>query len=158
MTMTWQEFICYSVLPASMFMHYLTLMADENSKYQKNRFRKSIECVYKYIMKMNDCAKDGIRFHELKLIYKNKEFAIGIHKKEHTDRYITYQIFINGEEAGMFHQVGDCCNTQYYFEALNKRHKAEVTMIVNAGAKEVKKLAKATAKKKYSWNENSYFK
>ena len=66
------EFICFSVLPAILFFHYLCFMVDEDSKYQHNRFRKSIERVYKHIVSMNEYAHDGIKFHEVKVIYKNK--------------------------------------------------------------------------------------
>ena len=152
------EFICFSVLPAILFFHYLCFMVDEDSKYQHNRFRKSIERVYKHSVSMNEYAHDGIKFHEVKVIYKNKEFMIGIYKKEHSNRYTTYELFINGDEAGTFHILGDCCRTRYYFETENNRYKAEVMQIIHAGAKEVKKLTRATTEKKASWNEHSYFK
>lgn len=158
MTMTVYEFICYCILPAIMFFLYLLLIVDEESKYQKNRFRKSLERIYKYIKLMNEACHDGIKFHEVKVIYKNKEFAIGIYKKEHSYRYTTYEIFINGDEAGMFHQLGDCCRSYYYFETMNNRYKNEVMAIIHAGAKEVKKLNKSVTEKKDSWNEYSYFK
>ncbi len=158
MTMTVPEFICYSVIPAVLFFLYLCLIVDEDSKYQKNRFRKSLECIYKHIILQNGAFLDGIKFHEVKVIYKNKEFAIGIYKKEHSNRYTTYEIFINGDEAGVFHQLGDCCRSYYYFETMNNRHKNEVMAIIHAGAKEVKKLNKAVTEKKDSWNEYSYFK
>ena len=158
MTMTTLEFICYYVFPAIMFFHYLCLFVDEDSKYQLNRFRKAIERIYKYIVYMNEYFHDGIKFHEVKVICKNKEFLVGIHKKEHSNRYAIYELFINGDEAGTFHILGDCCTTRYYFETENNRYKAEVMAIVQAGAKEVKKLTRATSEKKASWNEYSYFK
>ena len=152
------EFICFCILPAIMFFHYLCLMTPEDSKYQQNRFRKSIERVYEYIVSLNESVHDGVKFHEVKVIYKNKEFMIGIHKKDHNNRYTTYALFINGDEAGTFHILGDCCCTRYYFETEHNRYKAEVMQIIHAGAKEVKKLTRPTTEKKNSWNEHSYFK
>ena len=83
---------------------------------------------------------------------------VGIYKKERSNRYTTYELFINGDEAGTFHILGDCCHTRYYFETENNRYRAEVMQIIHAGAKEVKKLTKAVTEKSSSWNEFSYFK
>lgn len=149
---------CFVGFCAILFLHYLYLFVDEDSKFKKNRFRKSIEQVYKHIVHMNEYTHDGVKFHEVKVIYKNKEFAIGIYKKEHSLRYTTYEIFINGDEAGTFHILGDCCKKYYYFETEHNRYKHEVMDIVSAGAKEVKKLTKATTEKTDGWNEYSYFK
>ena len=150
------------LLPAVLFFHYIFLFVDDGSRFQKNRLRKSIEEIYKHIVLMNETCCDGVKFHEFRLIYKNREFFIGIHKKELSNRYTTYSIFINGDEAGMFHQVGDCCSRQYYFEALNKKCKYEVTEIMHAAAKEVRKQNKESTKKVArtlsSGNEYSYFK
>jgi hypothetical protein len=141
-----------------MSFHYLYLFVDDNSRYKQSRFKKSIEQIYKHIVLLNENAHDGVKFHEVKVICKNKEFMIGIHRKEHNFRYTTYELFINGDEAGTFHILGDCCHERYYFETKNHRDKAEVMLILRAGAKEVKKLNKATVEKKASWNEYSYFK
>ena len=149
---------CFVAFCAILFLHYLYLFVDDDSKFKKNRFRKSIEHVYKQIVHMNEYTHDGVKFHEVKVIHKNKEFAIGIYKKEHNYRYTTYDIFINGDEAGTFHILGDCCRSYYYFETQNNRYKSEVMDIVRAGAKEIKKQAKATTEKTGSWNEYSYFK
>jgi hypothetical protein len=149
---------CFIIFVAVMFFHYIFLFVDEDSRFKKNRFRKSVEHVYKRIVHMNEYTHDGVKFHDVKVIYKNREFAIGIFKKEHSNRYTTYEIFINGDEAGTFHILGDCCSHSYYFETQNNRYKSEVMDIVHAGAKEVKKLAKATTEKTGGWNEHSYFK
>lgn len=143
------------ILPAILFAHYIGMFVDSNSRYQKKKFRKSLECIFNHLALMTK-AED--RYPTLKVIYKNREFHIGLYKKEHNYHYTTYEIFINGDEAGVYHQIGDCCTKQYYFERQNKREQYEVMEITNAGAKEIKKLAKATTEKKGSWNENSYFK
>jgi hypothetical protein len=146
---------CFVGFCAILFLHYIFLFVDEDSKFKKNRFRKSIEEVYKHIA---TSTKNDVMFRTVDVIYKNKEFAIGIVKKEYSFRYTTYEIFINGDEAGTFHILGDCCKKYYYFETENNRYKHEVMDIVRAGAKEVKKLNKATTEKTNSWNEYSYFK
>ena len=156
--MTAFEIHVLMILPAIIFWHFIGLFVDSNSRYQKKKFRKSLNSVYEYIKKLNEANHDGIKFHEVKVIYKNREFYIGIHKKEHNYRYTTYEIFINGDEAGVYHQIGDSCTSQYYFEKQNNRELCEVMEIIHAGAKEVKKPTKAVSEKKNSWNEYSYFK
>lgn len=148
------------LLLAVLFFHYIFLFVDDGSKFQKNRLRKSIEEIYKHVVMMNETYHDGIKFHEFRLIYKNREFFIGIHKKELNNRYTTYSIFINGDDAGVFHQVGDCCTRQYYFEAANKRCKYEVAEIIRAAAKEVRKQNKEACKTTVnsSVDNYSYFK
>jgi hypothetical protein len=106
---------------------------------------------------LNTESCDGVRFHEIKVIYKNREFRVGVHKNDNSYRYGTYEIFINGDLAGTFHQLGDCCETYYYFEKQNHRNISEVMSIVHAGAREVKKLTKATIEKKISSDDYSYF-
>lgn len=155
--MTFYDF-CFVAFGAILFLHYIYLFVDDDSKFKKSRLRKAIEQVYKHIVHMNEYTNDGVKFHEVKVIHKNKEFTIGIFKKEHSNRYTTYEIFINGDEAGTFHILGDCCSYSYYFETQNNRYKSEVMDIVRAGAKEAKRQAKTTIEKKGSWNEYSYFK
>ena len=153
--MTVFETIVLMFLPAILFAHYIGIFVDSNSRYQKKKFKRSLEHIFDHLASM---TKAGDRYPTLKVIYKNREFNIGLYKKEHNYYYTTYEIFINGNEAGVYHQVGDCCTKQYCFEKQNKREQYEVMEIINAGAKEVKKLTKATAEKKDSWNEYSYFK
>ena len=153
--MTVFEIHIIMILPAILFWHFIELFVDSNSRYQKKKFKKSLECVFDHLASM---TKAGDRYPTLKVTYKNREFNIGIYKKEHNYRYVTYEIFINGDEAGIYHQIGDCCTQQYYFEKQNNREQYEVMEIIHAGAKEVKKLNRATTEKKDSWNEYSYFK
>ena len=156
--MAWFADACIIVLPMVIMLHFIFLFVDHNSKFQKGKLKKSLEGIYCHLKERNENAHDGIRFHELKVIYKNREFLIGVIKKEHSYHYTTYSIFINGDEAGQLHRIGDCCYNQYYFETQNHREQVEVMDIINAGAKEVKRLAKTTTEKKSSWNEHSYFK
>ena len=149
------EIICWCIIPTILVLHFIYWFLDDNSKYQKHKLRSSLEQIFKYIASI---TKEGDRYPEVKVIYKNKEFAIGIYKKEHNFRYTTYEIFINGDKAGMFHIVGDYCCHYHYFETDNNRYKFEVMAIIHAGAKEVKKLNKSVTEKKGSWNEYSYFK
>ena len=151
------EIICWSVIPAILGFHFINLVLSDDSKYQKNRLRNSLTRIHSYIDTLNACYHDGVRFHEVKVIYKNREFGIGVHKTDHSYRYTTYEIFINGDAAGTLHQVGDCCQTYYYFEKQNHRMVSEVMSIVHAGAKEVKKLTDATTEKTASCNMYSYF-
>lgn len=156
--MEWFAIVCIFLIPQILGWHIIWLVLDHNSKFQKKRLRKSLDLVYDYIKTLDKAVHDGIKFHEVKVIHKNREFNIGIYKKEHNFRYTTYEIFINGEEAGILHRVGDCCTSYYYFERQNNREQYEVMEIVNAGAKKVKKLNRACTEKKSSWNEYSYFK
>ena len=151
------EYVCLYAIPITLMMHYCLLVCSEDSKYQKRRLKKSIERIYKRIVSLNEYSHDGVRFHEVKVIYRNREFMVGLHKEEPNNRYTTYELFINGEAAGKLHIVGDCCTSAYYFEVLNKRDKCEVMSIIHACAKEVNKLEKSTTEKKVSWNEHSYF-
>ena len=140
--MAWFADACIIVLPMVIMLHFIFLFVDHNSKFQKGKLKKSLESIYCHLKERNENAHDGIRFHELK----------------HSYHYTTYSIFINGDEAGQLHRIGDCCYNQYYFETQNHREQVEVMDIINAGAKEVKRLAKTTTEKKSSWNEHSYFK
>lgn len=154
--------ICIIFLPAILAAHYIGLFADSNSRYQKKKFKKSLDVIYDQIKLEESAVRDGIRFKTVKVIHKNREFNVGIIKQEHSFRYTTYAIFINGDEAGVYHQVGDCCTKQFYFEKQNNREQYEVMEIVNACAKmikkEINKRSKEVAGKINSWNEYSYFK
>ena len=156
------KYICLYIIPFILLMHYCWLTCDSNSKYQKNRLRNNLTYINSHLVLLNEVFNDGIRFHELKVIYKNREFMVGVIKNDHSHEYTTYNIFINGEEAGVLHQVGDCCESQYYFEKQNHRDRGEVMAIVEAGAKVVKnerdKNTKKLAKEALTWDSYSYFK
>ena len=156
------EIICWSIIPAILGLHFIFLRIDDNSKYQKRKLRASLVRIHSYITQLNLEYIDGIKFHELKVIYKNKEFNIGVHKTDHNSRYCYYEIFINGDKAGTLHEVGDSLNSYYYFETENHRVKWEVMAIINVGAKQAKKeIDKRTeklVKETLTWDNYSYFK
>lgn len=147
--------ICLCLIPAVLTLHFCFLVIDDNSKYQKKQLRKALDRIFAYLASM---TAEGSRYPTVKLLYKNREFNIGIYRKDHNYYYTTYEIFINGDEAGQLHKIGDCFDSQYYFEKQNHREQYEVFEIIRAAAKEVKKLTLATTEKKNSWNEYSYFK
>ena len=151
-------FICMYVIPFIVAMHVCFLFCSDESKYQKRKLRNRLTTINGYLIMLNETADEGIKFLNMRVICRNREFLVGVFKKDYNYRYATYAIFINGDEAGMLHQIGDCCKSEYYFEKQNNREPYEVMEIIKAGAKEVKKLTKATTEKKASWNEYSYFK
>ena len=153
--MLWFADVCIFFIPQILMWHFIFLFVDHNSKYQKKKFRKSLDRIFDYLASM---TADGRRYPTIDFVYKNRNFSIGLYKKEHNYHYITYEIFINGDEAGRYHRIGNYCTNQYYFENQNNREQSEVMEIINAAAKEVKKLTKATVEKMPSWNEYSYFK
>ena len=152
--------ICVCVLLPSIIMwHFVGLFVTSNSRYQKWKFRNDLDCVVVRLMTAED---EGLRYPTIDFTYKNRNFQVGIYKKEHSYYYWTYEIFINGAEAGVYHRIGDCLTNQYYFETQNKREQYEVMEIINACAKkttkEINKQTKEVAEKINSWNEYSYFK
>lgn len=156
------EFICLYIIPCVLMMHFFQLLCNTESKYQKHKLRNRLTSIFCYLNLLNETAEDGIRFHELNVICRNREFSVGVHKKDHSYRYTTYAIFINGDEAGTLHQIGDCCRSEYYFEKQNNREIFEVMEIIKACAKQVEKerkqRTKEVAKLTGSWNEYSFFK
>jgi hypothetical protein len=160
--MEWFADLCLILLPQILMWHFIWLVVDHNSKHQRGRFKKSLDKIHNYLKEQNETAHDGIWFHELKVIYKNREFRIGVIKKEHNYHYTTYSVFINGDEAGVLHRIGDCCTNQYYFEKQNNREPYEVMEIINATAKKIKKEQDSNARKVNRTlcgsNEYSYFK
>lgn len=151
--------ICIICLPAIFLAHYIGIFVDCNSRHQKKKFKKSLDRV---VDKLADARDAGLKYPTVDFIYKNKNFKVGLYKKEHNFRYTTYEIFISDEEAGVYHQIGDCCTKQYYFDKQNNREQYEVMEIINACAKmitkDINKQTKEVAGKINSWNEYSYFK
>jgi hypothetical protein len=102
---------------------------------------------------------------EFKVCYRNKEFTVGILKSDievhNMPRYTTYQIFINGNEAGCYHKMkkSDLRSGYYYsYEEINKRHRQEVAAIIYAANSLLKQQAKPKKEKKDGYTEYSYFK
>jgi hypothetical protein len=73
-------------------------------------------------------------------------------------QYSTYEIFINGNKAAIYHRLEHMWMSSYYFEAVNKRHRDEVESIIYAGVKVINKLNKPVKEKKDGYTEYSYFK
>lgn len=147
--------ICCMIVPSLfVWVLFFTLVVDD-SKLQKYRVRCSIENIYKWIMSE---TKDGSPPCAFNIIHKNKKFSIGIIKNEVNYHYCTYRIFINGDEAAVYHQLKHLWCSNYYFEEINKRHKDEVVSILHAGNKVLKKMNKPKKVKNNGWDEYSYFK
>lgn len=140
------------------WFHVIHLFVSDDSRYQKYRVRKSIDRIYKYIVFQNKAYKDGLKFSEVKVIYKNREFNVGIHVHKYNSHYSYYTIYINGDEAANYHMLSHLFGTYYDYEVLNKKPKHEVISIVRAAAKEVKKIEKSTKEKPISEHDFSYFK
>ena len=147
------------LLPAILFAHFIMLFVDDSSKHQKKKLCKSIERI---LANLNLKQQEGEKYPTFDFIYKRRNFKIGVYKQEHNYRYTTYHIYINGDDAGIYHRIGDCCTNEYYFETQNHREKLEVIEIVNAAAKqlkrEMKKNSRAVSDTLTSCNNYSYFK
>jgi hypothetical protein len=128
---------------------------NDNSRFQKHRLFTSITNIQEWIIRNTKAGHPPCAFS---IVYKNKTFAIGIIKDEVNYHYCTYRIFINGEEAGIYHILHHMFLNSYYFEPLNKRHESEVVSILHAGSKVLKKMNKSAKDKTDSWDEHSYFK
>ena len=147
--------ICCMVVPTLILWTIFFTMCTDDSKLQKYRVRCSIENIHEYII----CnTKAGSAPCALNIIYKNKKFEIGIIETVVNYHYRTYRIFINGDEAAVYHQLRHLWACSYYFEEINKRHKDEVISILHAGNKVLKKMSKQKEEKKDGWSEYSYFK
>lgn len=150
--------ICETImwmLPSVFIWWAFLTFVNDNSRFQKNRLRKSIDNIYSYIMANTKESHPPIEFN---IIHKNKKFAIGIIKDEVNYHYYNYRIFINGEEAGVFHILRHTCLNSYHLESVNKRHCDEVTSILHAGNKVLKQMSKNKKEKKDGYTEYSYFK
>lgn len=133
---------------------FFTFMND-NSRFQKHRLYTSITNVHEWII---NNTKEGNPPCAFSIVYKNKTFAIGIIKDEVNYHYHTYRIFINGEEAGVYHVLRHMFLNSYYFETMNRRHESEVISILHAGNKVLRKMNKPEKTKTNGWDEYSYFK
>lgn len=146
---------CMFIVPNLLVWTFFFTVCADDSKVQKRRLRKSIERILDYI---SANTKESSPPTELNIIHKNKKFAIGIIKNEVNYHYSTYRIFINGDEAGVYHRLQHMFVSSYYFEPVNKRHKDEVVSILHAGNKVIKKMQKPKKEKKDGYSEYSYFK
>jgi hypothetical protein len=147
--------ICLVVVPSAIAWLFFFTFCATDSPVQKRRFRKAVENILEYI---SNHTKGGCPPTELSLIHKNKKFTIGIIKTDTNSHYSTYRIFINGDEAAVYHRLEHMWASSYYFEAVNKRHRDEVESIIYAGNKVLKSMSKPKKEKKDGYTEYSYFK
>jgi hypothetical protein len=148
------EEICLCVLPSALIWHLFAFFVFSDSRFQKYRLRKALEKILNHLA---TAEESGVRFPELSIIYKNRRFSIGIVYKEINSQYSTYEIFINGADAGVYHRLKHNCCSTYYLEPLNKRHATEVRSIVMAGDRVLKKMSRPKKEKKNGYTEYSYF-
>lgn len=146
--------ICLIIMPSALVWHFFFLFCAEDSRYQKYRLRKALEKILNHLA---TAEESGVRFPELSIIYKNRRFSIGIVYKEINSQSSTYEIFINGAAAGVYHRLKHNCCSTYYLEPLNKRHATEVRSIVMAGDRVLKKMSRPKKEKKNGYTEYSYF-
>ena len=142
--------ICLIVVPSAIVWSIFFTFCATDSKYQLYRFRKALDKIDEHLN--HNTAM------ELNIIHKNKKFAISIVKSKVNSQYSTYEIFINGNKAAIYHQLQHLWMSSYYFEAVNKRHRDEVESIIYAGVRVINKLNKPVKEKKDGYTEYSYFK
>ena len=143
----------YAFLPSVLLWVLMLSFVPDDCKFQQNRLRKALENLHKHI-KANT---EGATPTQYTVTYKNKKFDIGIIKESFNNHYCTYRIFINGEEAGVYHILSKLFFNSYYFQEINHRYSSEVIAIIHAGNKVLKKTEKKLKVKTNSWNEYSYF-
>ena len=151
-------YFCSIFVPSVIIWQFFFTFLYSESKYQKYKFRCALDNIYSHNMSNTPSGKPPVEF---KVCYRNKEFAVGVLKSDievhNMPRYATYQIFINGEEVACYHRLKNIAGA-YYYEAMNRRHENEVTSIIYAANKKIKKLTKATRGVADGYTEYSYFK
>lgn len=146
--------ICLIVLSNAILWHVIFFCLTNDSRLQKYRLRKSLDNILRDLAVQ---AEGGAKHPELDIIHKNRKFVIKVTLKEVNKHYSAYYIFINGEEAAIYHRLKHWCFSSYFLEEVNRRHKHEVISIIHAGNRVLKKLAKPKKVKVGSYNEYSYF-
>jgi hypothetical protein len=145
----------FLALVCTLLTHLLLSFLSEDFRIQKYSFRKALDRI---LSDLKAQAEKGTKHPELSIIHKNREFAIRIALKEVNSHYSTYTIFINGEEAAVYHKLRHCWLCSYFLEEINKRHKMEIISIVRAGARVLRKRDKPKKENTNSYSEYSYFK
>ena len=146
--------ICMSVLVSGIFYQIALSIFSEKSKVQKYRFRKALDRI---LFDLTAKSEEGAKYPELSIIHKNRKFSIAATYEEINNRYGIYTVFINGQEAALYHRFKHDLLSSYYLEEVNKRHMREVISIVLAGDKVLRKLAKPVKEKRNGYSEYSYF-
>jgi hypothetical protein len=125
-------------------------------RVQRCRLRNAMDNIVTYIQ--NNTA-DGHPPCEVTFFFKNKRFSVGIFKNdvEHLV-YKSYDIYINGDDAGKLHCLQHLCHYSYLFKPVNNRSEDEIIKIIHACNKYVKKLEKEYTEKNIpEWKTRSYF-
>lgn len=146
--------ICMAVLVSGIIYQIALSIFSENSRVQKHRLRKALDRI---LFDLTSRSEEGPKYPELNIIHKNRKFSISITYRELNNRYGIYTIFINGQEAALYHRFKHDLISSYYLEEANKRHKSEVISIVLAGDKVLRKLDKPVKEKNNGYSEYSYF-
>lgn len=141
--------IIFILLLSAVTWHIMLIFVTSDSRYQMYRFRKALDRIYYYVESGTGSG--------LNLIYKNKKFSVNIIREEINYCYAVYHILINDEEAGCLHQLKHMWISSYYYEAVNKRHRDEVTAVIYATNKLIKRMEKPKQVKQDGWTEYSYF-
>ncbi len=155
--MTVFETHCVILLPSIIMWHFLLIFVTDSSRYQNYRLRCALDHIYTFGVNKKEETSSVIA-PETEVTYRNKNFTVGIIKSEVNYHYTTYRIFINGDEAGMYHKLKHDFMHSYYFEPVNRRHKDEVVSIVHAANRKIRRQNKITAEKPPRYDDYSYFK
>lgn len=141
--------ICVTLVCSAIIWRFFFTFCASDSTYQLYRFRKALDSICEHL----DLSSDM----ELNIIHKNKKFAISIVKSNINNHYSTYEIFINGNKAAIYHRLEHMWMSSYHFEEVNKRHRDEVESIIYAGVKAINKFNNPAKEKKDGYTEYSYF-
>jgi hypothetical protein len=150
---TFTDLVIY-LFTTALVWHVGLIFFAPDSRYQKYRFRKALDRVHEYGIKN---ATNEVAPVDLNLIYKNKKFSISLLKEVVNSRYSIYRVYINGEEAGRYHQLQHACLSSYYYEEVNKRHRDEVESIVYAARKVLRDKERPKKIKNNGYTEYSFF-
>lgn len=140
---------CLIILLTAIVWHIFALFIFDGSRYQRYRLKEALSRITDY---SSACSGKSAK-SELKLIHRNKRFTVSVTKKDFTAHYSVYSIFINGSEAGKYHQLRHRLLSTYFFEEINDRYELEVASIVMAAGKKLREIDKTNKE-----NESSYFK
>ena len=146
--------LCIMFVPGILVWHIFFIFFMSDGRYQKYRVRKSLENIYKYQL---DHKGDRTVPPEVCVTFKNRNFKVGIVKTDSNRQYSTYRIFINGDEAGIYHRLEHFVLSSYYFEEQNHRLSHEVVAILHAASKKIKREERTTTEKPIT-SDYSYFK
>ena len=147
--------LCIMFVPGILVWHIFFIFFMSDGRYQKYRVRKSLENIHRYQL---DHKGDKTVPPEVSVTFKNRNFKVGVIKTDSNRQYSTYRIFINGEEAGVYHRLEHCVLSSYYFEEQNHRMSHEVVGILHAASKKIKREERTTTEKPMKSDDYSYFK